>query len=54
MGLNRLGCSLDEMARLTMADFIALTDIAAGAAKAAAEGPAPRKATQQDIDRLLG
>lgn len=52
LGLKRLGFSLDEMARLTMSDFIALTDLAF-----ADEGEAretAREATQDDIDRLLG
>lgn len=56
MALRRLGFSLDEMARLTMGDFVALTDIAAGNV---AGGGAPgaekaRSATQTDIDALLG
>lgn len=56
LALRRLGFSLDEMARLTMGDFVALTDIAAGNV---AGGGAPgaekaRSATQTDIDALLG
>lgn len=54
MGLKRLGFSLDEMRELTMADFIALTDLAVEAAEGAGGGNGPREATQEDIDRLLG
>ena len=49
LALKKLGFSLDEMARLTMGDYIALTDIAFGKP---AEGP--RQATQADIDAFLG
>ena len=49
LALKGLGFSLDEMAQLTMSDFIALTDIAADP-----HAERPREATQEDIDRLLG
>lgn len=39
---------------MTMADFIALTDLAFGEDGEAKEEEGPRKATQEDIDRLLG
>lgn len=51
MALKHLGFSLDEMSCLTMADFIALTDLAFGDDK---PDDSPRSATQADIDRLLG
>ena len=50
LGLKRLGFSLDEMSRLTMADFIALTDLAFSGE----DGGRAREASQGDIDRLLG
>lgn len=50
MGLKRLGFSLDEMSQLTMADFIALTDLAFSGE----DGGRAREASQGDIDRLLG
>lgn len=53
MALKRLGFSLDEMSHLTVAEFIALTDLAWADPKAA-ERQRPREATQEDIDRLLG
>lgn len=52
--LKRLGFSLDEMASLTMSDFIALTDVAAEAYEDEGKDEGPREATQEDIDRLLG
>lgn len=51
MTLKRLGFSLEEMARLTMADYIALTDIAA---EDHGGDDGVRDATQADIDALLG
>ena len=51
MALKRLGFSLDEMARLTMGDYIALTDIAFGKDAAPA---GERLADQAAIDALLG
>lgn len=54
MLLKRLGFSLDEMASLTMSDFIALTDVASEPAEGGGAGSKPREATQDDIDRLLG
>ena len=55
MALKRLGFSIEEMRRMTMADFIALTDLAFGDENGkAAKVNGPREATQEDIDRLLG
>ena len=42
-----MGFSLDDVRKLTMADFIALTDIAYG------ETARTRKASQSDIDALM-
>lgn len=50
LALKRLGFTLDEMAELTMADYIALTDIAYGKPAENTE----RMATQADIDAFLG
>ena len=53
MALKSLGFSMDEMSRMTMADFIAYTDIASEQ-HGGAKPDGPREATQEDIDRLLG
>lgn len=45
----RLGLSVADLRRLTVAEFVAIADLAAGGAD---EGPA--EATQADIDALLG
>ena len=50
LALKRLGFSIDEMSGMTVAEFIALTDLA----WADPEPGKPREATQEDIDRLLG
>ena len=52
LALKRLGFSLDEMARLTMGDYIALTDIAFGEDAPREDGVVP--ADQAAIDALLG
>lgn len=49
--MRRLGFTLDEMRHMTMADFIAYTDLAYNETE---EEPAVRDATQADIDKLLG
>ena len=55
MALKHLGFSIEEMRRMTMSDFIAITDLAfRDAPDETARGNGPREATQNDIDRLLG
>lgn len=54
--LKRAGFSLDEIREMTMADFIAFTDIVAGPGddeKSENKKPKVREATQADIDRLF-
>lgn len=54
--LKRAGYSLDEMRQMTMADFIAFTDIVAGPGddeKSENKKPKVKDATQADIDRLF-
>lgn len=56
LALKQMGFSLDEMRQMTMRQFIAITDLAAGPDEISPEkkaSDAPRKATQADIDRLL-
>lgn len=52
MSLLRIGFSLDDVRRTTMADFIAYTDIAFSTTGDGDD--APRDATQADIDAFLG
>lgn len=50
LGLKRLGFSMDEIARMTMADFIIYTDLAYSNTQQ--NKNTVRDATQADIDRL--
>lgn len=53
MTLCRCGFSAADIRRMTNYDAVAFADLASeGARKGGA--PGPRKATQADIDRLLG
>lgn len=54
LALRRLGFSLDEMRCMTTADMIAFTDVACEDLPERKSKPKPRKATQADIDMLLG
>ena len=45
----RLGLSIGDLRRLTVAEFVAIADLAAGGG-----GDAPRQAAQADIDAFLG
>ena len=48
--LKRLGFSLEEIKTLTMADFVAFTDVMFGEDR---RKPAAREATQEDIDVFM-
>lgn len=50
LALRRLGFTLDEIRHMTMADFIAYTDLAFSSDE---REPPVREATQADIDALL-
>ena len=50
LALKHLNFSLAEIRHMTMADFIAYTDLAYGESKT----PDVREATQADIDAFLG
>ena len=59
--LKQLGFSMDEMRRMTMSEFIAYTDLAAGdpaEREGISEANEPqqqiRQANQTDIDRFFG
>jgi len=53
LALLRIGFSLADVRRMSMADAVAYTDLAAGA-PGGAESPARRMATQAEIDAFLG
>ncbi len=50
----RIGFSLDDVKRMSVADMVAFADVASEGRAKDRPGGGARRATQADIDRLLG
>ncbi|WP_158407614.1 hypothetical protein [Berryella intestinalis] len=54
MALKRLGFSVGEVRRMSWRDYVVYGDVLAESLGSEGAGDEPKRATQADIDRLMG
>lgn len=54
MALKRLGFTIDEVRHMSWRDYVVYGDVLAESLDGDGDGAEPKRATQADIDRLMG